>query len=70
MPEWVIVGEDEMGAPVVLTGWVIGVTWMPIATVKEASIEPVVFRDRWRAKRQARRWFKDYGATCIHRERL
>jgi hypothetical protein len=70
MPEWVIVGVNERGDPLVLTDWIVNVEWTEIAAMKEAGLEPVIFRDRWRAKRQARRWFVDYKAMCIRRSRL
>jgi hypothetical protein len=70
MPEWVIVGEDKTGTPVVLLDWLFGGVWEPIESVKLSGERPAVFRDRWRAKRQARRWFKDKGAVAIRRSRL
>lgn len=70
MPEWVIVAEDRDGNPIVLVDWLFGGVWEPIDAVKSGETQPAIFRDRWRAKRQSRRWFRNMGAVAIRRSRL
>lgn len=70
MPEWVIVSEDTDGEPLVLSEWIMGPRWRPIVSVKSGDASLVTFRDRWRAKRQARLLPRDAHARCVRLSRI
>jgi hypothetical protein len=70
MPEWVIVGNGHDDLPVVLTEWVLSPMWSAIDVAKAGEREPCIFRDRWRAKRQALKLPRAMHARCIRRDRL
>lgn len=70
MPLWVIVAETTDGIPVVVREWVMGIQYAAISQVKAEQDCPVIFRDRWRAKRQARRLPRELHARCVRLDRL
>jgi hypothetical protein len=62
MPTYVLVTERD-DVPHVLMAWCVeGGRTLPIAELKQRCLQPVVFRDRWRAKRflQKRNAWRDW----------
>jgi hypothetical protein len=70
MPIWVIVASDSDGEPVVVREWVMGLQYASIDRVKRGEETAVTFRDRWRAKRQAKLLPRALHARCIRLDRL
>ena len=70
MPEWVIVADDADGEPLVLSEWVMGFKWASVVAAKSGDAAISVYRDRWRAKRQARKLPRDLHARCVRLSRL
>lgn len=70
MPEWVIVTADGDGAPLVLVELVFDASFATVAAVKAGAAQPVVFADRWAAKRATRKRNEWASWRCIRRDRL
>lgn len=70
MPEWVIVGERDDGTPVVLADWIMGNHWVTAADARRRQVDFVIFRDRWRAKRQSKRLPRAYAPRAVRLDRL
>lgn len=70
MPDWVIVADDNDGEPLVLGEWVMGLKWSTVVAVKSGDAPVTIFRDRWRAKRQARNLPRELHARCVRLSRL
>lgn len=70
MPQWVIVAEGTDGVPVVVREWVMGLQFVSIARVKSGEDTQVIFRDRWRAKRQQKLIPRALHARCVRLDRL
>jgi len=70
MPAWVIVANSADGSPLVLTEWLFGPVWSDVAAAKALNPPPRLFRDRWRAKRQARQLPRSLTPRCVRYGRL
>jgi hypothetical protein len=70
MPEWVIVGEANDGVPIVLADWIMGALWVTADAARRREVPFVIFRDRWRAKRQSKRIQRSLTPRAVRLDRL
>lgn len=68
MPEWLIVGENDRGEPVVVVDWIMGLGVDTLERVRTGEAVPYVFYDRWAAKRVLRRRNDWRRFRCVRRE--
>lgn len=70
MPEWVLVGENDLGDTVVVCDWTIGLVREPVADAKANPSRIAVFRSRWDAKRVLRKRNEWRNLRCVRRDKL
>ncbi len=70
MPAWVLVGETGDGEPVVITERVLSIETHSIGDVRAGRATPVIFPDRWAAKRVLRLRNEWRRFRCIRLDRL
>lgn len=70
MPEWVIVGEDSDGLPVVVVEWIGELVTRNVFDVAIGAVPPAVFTSRWDAKRVLRKRNEWRKFRCVRRAEL